>query len=185
MNEVAATVGGTPLFVREVDAREAELRDRPLASALPRAGTSEGRQLRRWLTQVLVTERVVALEAAALGLTTDFVPTEVEGLPDMTARLEIGSIAASSLAAPLARALFACVTAAVEVSVETVADYRARNPLDSPPCPPTQNTCSPPPGAVRSWCGWTPGGPRWLNWHRATNIPGIRVNPTTPTNTDG
>ena len=37
------------------------------AASLPRAGTSEGRQLRRWLTQLLVTERVVAAEAAAAG----------------------------------------------------------------------------------------------------------------------
>ena len=35
------------------------------AASLPRAGTSEGRQLRRWLTQLLVTERVIAAEAAA------------------------------------------------------------------------------------------------------------------------
>ena len=46
--------------------REAALRAGPAAATLPRAGTSEGRQLRRWLTQLLVTERVVAAEAAAL-----------------------------------------------------------------------------------------------------------------------
>ena len=57
---VAATVGGVPVWVDEVDAREDRLRGSRLASSLPRRGTSEGRQLRRWLTQLLVTERVVA-----------------------------------------------------------------------------------------------------------------------------
>ena len=86
--------------VDEVDAREARLRGGSLAAALPTAGTSEGRQLRRWLTQLIVTERVVAAEAAARGVTAQDAPTEAELLPDVTARLEIGSIAAAALADP-------------------------------------------------------------------------------------
>ena len=101
-----AAVSGVPVWVDEVDAREDRLRGSRLASSLPRRGTSEGRQLRRWLTQLLVTERVVAAEAAARGLTADGAPSEDELLPDATARLEIGSIAGSVLADPLARALF-------------------------------------------------------------------------------
>ena len=88
---------------------------RGLASSLPRPGTSEGRQLRRWLTQVLVTERVVAAEAAERGLSVDGAPSEDEVLPDMAVRLEIGSVAASVLTDPLARALFASVTEAVDI----------------------------------------------------------------------
>ncbi len=130
-----ATVAGTPIPETEVDAREARLRSGRLAAALPASGTSEGRQLRRWLTQLIVTERVVAAEAAARGLnavtaiTSAAVPTESELLPDVTARLEIGSVAAAVLAGPRARALFADVTAAVQVSDDDVADYHARNPL--------------------------------------------------------
>jgi [acyl-carrier-protein] S-malonyltransferase len=124
-----ATVAGTPVAVEEVDAAEARLRSGPHAAALPARGTSEGRQLRRWLTQLLVTERVVATEVAARGLSLSDVPTEAELLPDVTARLEIGSVAASALADPQARALFVEVTAAVEVSDREVADYHARNPL--------------------------------------------------------
>ena len=56
---VAATVGGRVVTVAEVDERETELRATVLASALPRPDTSEGRQLRRWLTQLIVAERVV------------------------------------------------------------------------------------------------------------------------------
>jgi [acyl-carrier-protein] S-malonyltransferase len=129
MSGVVATVGGAPVLVDEVDAREARLRDSALAAALPATGTGEGRQLRRWLTQLIVTERVVAAEAAAHGLTARGAPTEDELLPDLTARLEIGSVAAAALADPLARALFAHVTAAVDVTDDAVTDYHARNPL--------------------------------------------------------
>jgi len=134
VSAVAAKVGGIPIRVDEVDAREAALRAGPAgtlarAGTLPRAGTSEGRQLRRWLTQLLATERVVAAEAAALSVTSERAPAEDELLPDTPARLDIGSVAAAALADPLARALFARVTAAVEVSDDEVADYHARNPL--------------------------------------------------------
>ena len=116
--------------VAEVDAREAALRGAPQTAALPRPGTSEGRQLRRWLTQLLVTERVVAREAEALGVTvTAATPSERRAvLPDLTARLEIGSIAAAVLADPLARAVYAHVTASVDVDDDAVADYHRRNP---------------------------------------------------------
>jgi len=123
---VAAMVGGVPVRVDEVDAREDRLRRSRLASSLPRRGTSEGRQLRRWLTQLLVTERVV--EAATCGLTADGAPSEDELLPDTTTRLEIGSIAASVLADPLARALFVSVTASVDITDAEVHDYLERNP---------------------------------------------------------
>ena len=129
---VAATVDGVAVPVDEVDAREARLRGAlqgRSAAALPAAGTSEGRQLRRWLNQLIVTERVVAAQAAALGVTGQDAPSEGELLPDTTARLEIGSIAAAALSDPCARALFVRVTAAVDVSDDDVAGYHARNPL--------------------------------------------------------
>lgn len=124
-----ATVAGAPVPVDEVDAAEARLRNGPRGPALPASGTSEGRQLRRWLTQLIVTERVVAAEAAARGLTAADAPAEAELLPDVTARLEIGSVAAAALADSRARALFADVTAGVRVGDHEVADFHARNPL--------------------------------------------------------
>lgn len=126
---VAARVAGRPVLVEQVDAREAQLRGSVLAATLPRPGTSEGRQLRRWLTQLLVAETVVAVEAEASGVTTGGAPTEDDLLPDTAARLEIGSVAASVLADPLARALFEHVTAAVTVDDAAIADYHRRNPL--------------------------------------------------------
>ncbi len=129
MSHVAATVAGIDVPVADVDAREAQLRASVPAASLPRAGTSEGRQLRRWLTQLLVTERVIAAEAAAGGLTAGGAPAEEQLLPDNSARLEIGSVASAALADPLARAMFAHVTSAVDVTDDEVADYHARNPL--------------------------------------------------------
>ena len=129
MSRLAATVAGIDVSVADIDAREAELRDAMPAASLPRAGTSEGRQLRRWLTQLLVTERVIAAEAATAGVTADEAPAEEQLLPDNSARLEIGSVAAAALGDPLARAMFARVTAAVDVTDAEVTDYHARNPL--------------------------------------------------------
>ncbi|MCP9275330.1 DUF7158 domain-containing protein [Mycolicibacterium arenosum] len=123
-----ATVAGTPILVAEVDEREERLRATRLASALPSPGTSEGRQLRRWLTQLLVTEHVVAAEVAARGLSADNAPTEEELMPDTVSRMELGSVAASVLESPRARALFADVTSAVAVSDAAVAQYHSRNP---------------------------------------------------------
>jgi [acyl-carrier-protein] S-malonyltransferase len=125
----AALVAGAAVSIAEVDAREESLRATRLASALPRRGTSEGRQLRRWLTQLLVTERVIAAEAATRGVTADGAPTEQELLPDVTARMEIGSVAASVLSQPLARALFATLTAEVHATDDDAAAYHARNPF--------------------------------------------------------
>ena len=126
---LAATVAGALVWIAEVDAREAVLRGSPLTTALPRPNTSEGRQLRRWLTQLLVTERVVAVEAAALGVTvTGATPGADVVLPDLTAQLEIGSIAAAALADPLARALYAHVTADIDIDAVAVDDYHRRNP---------------------------------------------------------
>ncbi|MBJ7336819.1 malonyl CoA-ACP transacylase [Mycolicibacterium sp.] len=129
MTSVVATVGEAVVLVSEVDAREDRLRATRLANALPQPGTSEGRQLRRWLTQVLVTSRVVAAEAERMGLDADGAPTEADLLPDVAARLEIGSVAASALEDALARALFVHVTSAVEISADEIRDYHCRNPF--------------------------------------------------------
>lgn len=126
---VVATVAGSPVLLDEVDAAEARLRGGPGAAALPAGGTREGRQLRRWLTQLIVTQRVVAAEADARGLSGRGAPGEAELLPDATARLEVGSVAAAVLGDPRARALYADVTAAARVADEEVAAYHARNPL--------------------------------------------------------
>lgn len=129
MSDIAARVAGKPVSIKEIDAREAALRAGNRASALPRPGTSEGRQLRRWLTQLVVAERVIEDEARARGLSGVDAPTLDEVLPDIAARLEIGSVAAATLGSSPARAVFADVAAAVDVPDVDVTDYHARNPL--------------------------------------------------------
>lgn len=123
---VAATVAGEPVTIAEVDTREQAVRARAPRHALPRPGTREARQLRRWLTQVLVAERVVAREAGPPHGAD--VPTPAELLPDTLAHMEIGSVAAATLADPAGRELFARVTADLVVGDDEVADYHARNP---------------------------------------------------------
>jgi len=118
---VAAWVSGVPVEVSDVDAREVSLRTGPVAPVLPRERTGEGRQLRRWLVQVLVAERLVAAEAHARGLTSVDGPPLALIAPDRAAMLGLGSVAADLLARdPLARAVFAAVTAEVVVSPEAV-----------------------------------------------------------------
>jgi [acyl-carrier-protein] S-malonyltransferase len=120
---------GTVLVsVEDVDAREAQFRACTPGSALPLVGTPQWRQLRGWLMQLIVTERVLRSEASRLGVTVDNAPTLPEVLPDGTARFEVGSLAASALADPLARAVFWYVTEDVDVSEMEVAAFHERNP---------------------------------------------------------
>jgi [acyl-carrier-protein] S-malonyltransferase len=114
--------------VSEVDSRERATRLRRPSSARPDASSSEGRQLRRWLVQVLVAERLVATEAGRLGIDPDGAPPLQELAPDGPALLELGSVAASVLTNhPLARALFVAVSGHVTVPASRVAGYYAAN----------------------------------------------------------
>jgi [acyl-carrier-protein] S-malonyltransferase len=120
----AALVAGEVVTVAEIDDRERALRAGNMAAALPRPDTSEGRQLRRWLTQLVTAERVVKLESAGAQQ----VPSLDDVLPDVSARLEIGSIAAAVLATTAGRAAFARVTADVRVTDIEIVAYHRRNP---------------------------------------------------------
>jgi len=63
----AAWVDGSAIAAAEVDERLARLRSRDGASSLPVPDSREGRQLRRWVAQVAVVERVCEREVAARG----------------------------------------------------------------------------------------------------------------------
>ncbi|WP_219467001.1 DUF7158 domain-containing protein, partial [Nonomuraea rhizosphaerae] len=107
---VIGWVGGRPIPREPLDRRVRELRDGPLCAALPVPGTSEDRQLARWLTQVILTEALCEHEARALGLT----PLE-SGPLDRLAAVELGSInAAAYNGNAWVRALFEHVTSTVE-----------------------------------------------------------------------
>lgn len=117
-----------PVSIEDVDAREAQFRACTPGAALPLVGTPQWRQLRSWLSQLIVTERVLRAEAIRLGITAEHAPALADVLPDGTARFEVGSLAAAALADPMARAVFWYVTEDVDVSEMEVAAYHERNP---------------------------------------------------------
>ncbi|WP_336207552.1 DUF7158 domain-containing protein [Nonomuraea sp. LPB2021202275-12-8] len=104
-------VSGRPIARELLDRRIARLRGGPLSAALPSPGSSEDRQLARWLTQVILTEALCEDEAGRLGLAP--VP---DGPLDRLAAVELGSITASAYnGSPWVRAVFEHVTAGTAI----------------------------------------------------------------------
>ncbi|MFE3447558.1 hypothetical protein ACFXJ8_01375 [Nonomuraea sp. NPDC059194] len=94
-----------------LDARLRDLREGPLSAALPTPGSSEDRQMARWVTQVVLTEVLCEREALARGL------APLEGPPlDRLAAVELGSINASAYnGSPWVRAVHRSVAASARV----------------------------------------------------------------------
>ncbi|MEP6648332.1 MAG: hypothetical protein ABJA74_00250 [Lapillicoccus sp.] len=118
---VAAWVDGDPIDVADVEARLGRLRSRYRASALPADGTREGRQLRRWVAQVAVVERLCERELRMRGtdpeprLAGEYVPTRANAAA-------LGSIVAAAWANSPAVALVAeIVTRDARLSAEASA----------------------------------------------------------------
>jgi [acyl-carrier-protein] S-malonyltransferase len=88
---VAAWVDGQPLDAAEIDARLARLRELDRARALPHPHTREGRQLRRWVAQVAVVERLCENEIGSR----EVAPLAVSARADAAA---LGSIVAAAWA---------------------------------------------------------------------------------------
>lgn len=128
----AAYVAGRPVTVPQVTARLARMRSGPAATLLPADGCTEGRQLGRWVLQLLVAELLVEVEYARLGVQTRLDAAAEPDRPilaDRTAALEVGSVMSALLASSAAaRALFRAVTAECRVSDGEVAGYYRRNP---------------------------------------------------------
>jgi [acyl-carrier-protein] S-malonyltransferase len=124
----AAWIAGIPLQLSDVDSREQAIRSGPASTALPSQDSSEGRQLRRWLVQLMAAERLVAAEAEARNLTEVGAPP-LEDLADRPGMLQLGSVAAALLAqSPLARAVFLAVTNHVRVEPDRIKRYYDSNP---------------------------------------------------------
>jgi [acyl-carrier-protein] S-malonyltransferase len=125
--DVAAWVGDEPISVERVERRLAALREGPLAARLPPAHTPQGRNLRRWLVQVLTVEELVAQEAAARAVVIE----PCDGGPGpvtLPEALRAGGVSAAVLAAnPLARALRRRIVADVAVPEEKIRSYYDRN----------------------------------------------------------
>lgn len=129
---VLGLLDGRPLPRTELDLRLAALRGGPRASALPRPGSAEDRQLTRWVAQVVLTEELCAAEAAARGLDPGAaLPVRL----DQRAAVELGSIAAAAFEGSAAvRAVFDAVTADVVPGPVPAVDHLAgeRWQLSSP-----------------------------------------------------
>jgi [acyl-carrier-protein] S-malonyltransferase len=118
-----ALVAGLPLDESCVDDREAAIRSGRAGAVLPAPASSEGRQFRRWLVQVLVAERLVAA-FPAVGA-----PSLRDVAADQAALLELGSVAAALLTTSAeARSAFRSVTSSISVSDAEVAAYHQANP---------------------------------------------------------
>ncbi|MGW7581416.1 DUF7158 domain-containing protein [Kitasatospora sp. NPDC054768] len=116
---------GRPLPRTALDHRLAALRNGPRATALPQSGSSEDRQLTRWVAQVLLTEALC--EAVAAERRLPVVPDGPDGPArlDQQAAVELGSITAAAFEGnPAVRAVYAAVTADVEPSPADIAHYR-------------------------------------------------------------
>lgn len=117
-------VAGRPVPVSELDVRLARMYASPVAVGLPARGDREWRQLRRWVAQLLLTEALVRTEAERLGVADTGEPAPAE----QTRLAASGSLSAAVLAAqPLARALFASVTADIDISDDEARRYYARS----------------------------------------------------------
>ncbi|RGD58247.1 hypothetical protein DR950_11005 [Kitasatospora xanthocidica] len=113
---------GRPLPRAALDHRLAALRNGPRATALPQPGSSEGRQLTRWVAQVLLTEALCEAVAAERDL--PVVPDGPARL-DQQAAVELGSITAAAYEGNAAvRAVYDAVTADIDPSPEDIAHYR-------------------------------------------------------------
>lgn len=123
---IAARVGDRTFTEAEVEARVATLRRGPLAPRLPRPGTADARNLRRWVVQVMTYEAVVEEEAARLNLPPQ--PPQAEAELSLADALRMGGVTAAVLTSlPVAPAVRARVTADIAVPEPAVRDYYARN----------------------------------------------------------
>lgn len=123
---VAAWVDGVAVSVAHVEARLVRLRDRDRAYALPAPETREGRQLRRWIAQVAVVERLCAAELAsreASDASGGPASPWAAGTPSPSEAAAMGSVVAAAWAnEPAVAQVAAAVTAEVRLDPHAEAD---------------------------------------------------------------
>jgi [acyl-carrier-protein] S-malonyltransferase len=92
---VMAYLNGEPVPRALLDERLAALRAGDAACVLPRPDSREGRQLTRWVAQVVLTERLCVDELSRRG---DAVPVGAAKSLDVSTAVAVGSITAAALA---------------------------------------------------------------------------------------
>ena len=180
MSAIAATVGRLCRSASTRSTRrEAALRAGPVGGhACPARAPARAASCVAGSPSCWSTERVVAVEAAARGVTGDGAPAEDELLPDASTRLEIGSITAAALADPRAARCSRTSPPTSTVTDDDVADYQAPQPGALRPRRAVANHlhAAARRRAFRRVAGRS-AAPRWSNSHPATNIPATRDQP--------
>jgi [acyl-carrier-protein] S-malonyltransferase len=130
---VMGYVGGVPIPRALLDERLAALRAGDAACVLPRPDSREGRQLTRWVAQVVLTEQLCADELSRRG---DAGPGNPAGTLDVSTAIAVGSITAAALAGSEAvRRVAELVSADVRISSAQLA-YAADVLGEEPPADP-------------------------------------------------
>jgi [acyl-carrier-protein] S-malonyltransferase len=131
-----AYLDGQPLGRELLDERLERLRDGDAACVLPRADSREGRQLRRWVAQVVITEQLCVDELRRRG---DAAPETPAEAIDVSTAIAVGSITAAALAASDAvRRVAGIVSAEVRIPAEQLAyaaDVLGEEPPGDPAVP--------------------------------------------------
>jgi [acyl-carrier-protein] S-malonyltransferase len=121
----AAWVAGEPVTVAEIEVAMTRLRTSRHAALLPDGGGGQGRQLRRWMVQLVTSQRLVercADRESVRILDLDRAPWR----PTPVQELQFGSVAAAVLAvSPAARAVLR--TRDVVVDDDELVEYLGRN----------------------------------------------------------
>lgn len=120
---VVARVAGVPITVAELDRRVAAVYRGPMRSVLPGREGPEGRRLRRWVLQLLITERLVLGECERLGL-----PVPAFEAVDGPVAPNGADPASEQAVTWAAGALFAHLTKDIEVPEEDLLEYYQANP---------------------------------------------------------
>lgn len=121
---VLGFVDGEAVSAQRLESRLSLLHQGNRSSSLPFEGTREGRQFRRWLAQVVLTEALLAAECRRRALSPE--PGALADL-DGVGRVELGSVDATALASSAAaRAVYLAVTAGVSAPGDEVEEYRRR-----------------------------------------------------------
>ncbi|GAB2660708.1 DUF7158 domain-containing protein [Kribbella swartbergensis] len=134
--EVMAYLNGEPVPRALLDERLAVLRAGDAACVLPRPDSREGRQLTRWVAQVVITEQLCLDELRRRGTPTgERAESEPEAI-DVATAIAVGSITAAALAGSDAvRRVAALVSADVRIPAEQLA-YAADVLGEEPPADP-------------------------------------------------
>jgi [acyl-carrier-protein] S-malonyltransferase len=131
---IAANVDGVPVTAHEIEHHLQAMRDGPLSSRLPRYGSAQHRNMRRWVAQLLTAQLLLDHEFTRRGLVEEL-PTEPPRPPvSLPNALLAGGIGAAVVARSARAARVAVdVTAGTIVPEQAIREYFEYNRDRYPP----------------------------------------------------